>query len=211
MEKEYIFKSYVSTDITHDPVFKNEKFDLFGNSSEIDDPELYWSEGYRYLLIKPSEVNNDAHMLFKIACYLFYHPNKFNDKHIVYFIGDKNIGENIEKQFSNQIVKLISYKEINNWFPKNIDEILKYALKYLLGLQKYYGQVFSYQILHLPYLFFIDRNLTDEEKNESFLFFKNILFEENYLKYTYKHDYFFHFTLTRKTNDEYSNEIKKAI
>lgn len=215
MERTYTFKECEKNNIKHDPVFKNKKFKLYDVGSIADDAkkhcELYFVEDYFYALFKPSDVDKDEDMLFRIACYLFHHPNFHNDSYIVYIIGDKNVLDNFTYNFSNHTVKLISYEEINNWFPKNIEDIFRLVIRYILRFQKYYGQNFSDHVLQNIYLFCIDRNLSDTEQTTTFKYLKTILFEEEYLIQTSPYPAL-EFCLSPLAIDKYQekeNEISK--
>lgn len=210
---DYIFNEFTSSIVKTDPVFNDSKFTMFGDPASSESaPVLFWVKNCRYLLVNPNDnkVNNHS-FLFKAACFLFYHLKTINDKSVVYFIGDINLGDQIKNKFSNQIIKLVSYEEIENWYPKNIDEIICYFVRYLLKQQTHYGQRFSSELLNSNYLLFVDTQLTKEEQKESFDYIKNNLFNQEFLhKVGNSYDNQFSFLITEKAINRFQETRYKT-
>ena len=43
---------------------------------------------------------------------------------VTYFIGDINKCKSVSYDFTSQVVKIVSYEMINQWFPKSVNEII---------------------------------------------------------------------------------------
>lgn len=210
---EYVFNKFTASNVKVDPIFNLPNFRMFGNpASLISTPVLFYVEEYKYLLVNPddSRLNNHS-FLFKAACFLFHHPKILNDKNVVYFIGDINLGDRIKNEFSNQVIKLVSYEEIENWYPKNIDEILCYLVRYLLKQQTHYGQRFSSELINSNYLLFVDTTLKEKEQLESLDYIKNILFEQGLLqRIGNSYDNKFSFIVTERSINKYQETRYKS-
>ena len=102
---EYKFGQYTSSEYRRDPIFKNEKFDMFGNVGGWNTPILFTTDKYRYVIVSPDDICDNEELVFKIATYLSHHPARVNGTPVTYFFGEINKCDEISREFSNQITK----------------------------------------------------------------------------------------------------------
>ena len=119
----YKFFNYSSSDVIEDPVFNNKEFSLFGDPGLFDGPELYHVDKYSYALSNPEKDKNNKELMFKIATYLYHHPTSLNNKLVTYFFGELNDCQNISEGFTNQVVKIVTYEMLDEWYPKTLEEV----------------------------------------------------------------------------------------
>ncbi len=200
------FSKITSTEFSIDPVFSNSRFEMCGDASIIGGPTLFTVENYRYVLISPYEVISDREMLFKISTYLYHNPTIKDGLPITYFIGDINKCKLASTGFENQIVKIVSYEMINQWFPKSINEINSHVIKTLLRKQKYYGKVFNTIDFDLKLLLFIPTYLSEGEKYQAETFIKKQLFDKGLLIKRREYDNQIEFIVSEKAIDLYQED-----
>lgn len=200
------FLKFYSSEFSADPVFSNQQFEMYGDASSVDSPILYVVENYRYALISPYEVISDGEMLFKISTYLYHNPTIKDGLPITYFIGDINKCKLASTGFENQIVKIVSYEMINQWFPKSINEINSHVIKTLLRKQKYYGKVFNTIDFDLKLLLFIPTYLSEGEKYQAETFINKQLFDKGLLIKRREYDNQIEFIVSEKAIDLYQED-----
>lgn len=151
-----VFHNYTTTAYNEDPIFKNKAYHLYGNPAVQNAPDLFWVDSYRYVLISPDDFKNNKELCFKVGAYL-YHHKAIEDKFEVYtyFFGDINKCKEIGEEFENQICKYVSYEMLEEWYPKNLEEINDKFVNYFLAQQKYYGQTFRLGDYDMRYLLFL--------------------------------------------------------
>ena len=149
---KYNFVEMRSSNYNVDPIFKNNDYQLFGNPIGRNTPELFYSNNYKYVLTEPKIIIDNEDLAFKIGAYLYHHGTFANDMHIVYFIGDINKCREISEEFSNQVPKLVSYEMIEDWFPKNLEQLSDKVINYFLKKINYFGQQINLNEYDLEYL-----------------------------------------------------------
>lgn len=151
-----VFHNYTTTAYNEDPIFKNKAYHLYGNPAVRNAPVLFWVDSYRYVLISPDDFKQNEILCFKVGAYL-YHHKAVEDKYenYTYFFGDINKCKEIGEEFENQICKYVSYEMLEEWYPKNLEEINDKFVNYFLAQQKYYGQTFRLGDYDMRYLLFL--------------------------------------------------------
>lgn len=203
------FHKLNSTAYKTDPVFSNDKFEMYGSAVIFDCPLLFCVDNHRYVLITPSDINENERLAFKIATYLYHHETMSNGLPITYFFGDINKCKEIGESFTNQICKYISYEMIEEWYPKNISEINDYVINYFLSKQQYYGQEFQYFDYDLSYLLFIPKYLGSGASNQSENFMRSQLFSKGYFKQVHAYDNKLFFVLTEYAIEKFQKAKEK--
>ena len=206
----YKFFNYNSSDVTQDPVFDNKNFKLFGDPSSFDGPELYHVDKYSYALCNPEKDKNNKELMFKIATYLYHHPTSLNNKLVTYFFGELNDCQNISDGFTNQVVKIVTYEMLDEWYPKNLEEVNSKIINYFINKQSFYGKKFILNDYDRNFLFFIPKTLNVGEQSQSFDYIKSQLFSNGYLIKGQCYDNKIEFTLSNIAIEKYQkNEFTK--
>lgn len=200
---EYKFGQYTSSEYRRDPIFKNEKFDMFGNVGGWNTPILFTTDKYRYVIVSPDDICDNEELVFKIATYLSHHPARVNGTPVTYFFGEINKCDEISREFSNQITKAVSYEMIEEWFPKNISEINERVICYFLEKQTYYGQEFEWTGNDKNYLMFIPTTLDSDAQNRSYDFITKQIFSKGLLNKTRMYDNRIWFTISEEAIEHY--------
>lgn len=198
-----------SSEYKTDPVFLNDKFEMYGSAVIPNCPLFFCIDNYRYILITPSDINANKALAFKIATYLYHHETMLNENPIIYFFGDINKCKEIGNSFTNQIRKYISYEMIEEWYPKNISEINNYVINYFLNKQQYYGQEFQYFDYDLSYLLFIPKYLGKEAIKQSENFMRSQLFSKGYFKQVNHYDDKLFFVITEYAIERFQKAKEK--
>lgn len=189
-----------------EPVFKKDTFTIYKMRGIFNSPILIEVENYRYVLVEPEDIENNEELLFKIATYLYYHPDKINGVPVTYFIGDINKCKSYSADFENQIVKIVSYEMIEQWYPKSINEINSHIIKFLLTKQNYYGKVFNTEEFDMQLLLFIPTYLSEGEKYQAETFIKKQLFDKGLLIKRGEYDNQIEFIVSEKSIDLYQED-----
>ena len=200
------FSRFTSTEFSADPVFSNHQFEMYSDESTVGGPTLFVVENYRYILISPYEVISNKDMLFRIATYLYHNPTMKDGLPVTYFIGDINKCKSVSYGFASQIVKIVSYEMINQWFPKSVNEINSHVIKTLLRKQKYYGKVFNTIDFDLKLLLFIPTYLSEGEIYQAETFIKKQLFDKELLIQRRAYDNQIEFIVSEKAIDLYQED-----
>lgn len=174
-----VFLSYSSTAYPIDPIFGEKQFEMYGNAAAFRSPILFLVREYRYVLIHPDDFRHNEDLCFKVATYLYHHKTEENGMVVTYFFGDINDCKEVGDDFSNQICKYVSYEMVDEWYPKNLNEINDYVINFFLDKQRYYGQDFLLNEYDMHYLFFIPKTLNDYEFLQSKGFIIKQLKEKN--------------------------------
>lgn len=207
----YKFLRCSSSDIIIDPAFNNDKFDLFEDPSLSNGPELYHVDKYRYVLSNPEKDRSNDDLMFKIATYLYHHPTSLNNKAVTYLFGNLNDCQNISEGFKNQVVKIVTYEMLEEWYPKTLEEVNSKIVNYFINKQSYYGKVFVLNDYDMNYLFFIPKTLNDVEQHQSCEYLKSQLFSNGYFSKGVCYDNKIAFTLSNIAIEKYQeNEITKT-
>lgn len=207
---KYQFRSSINGNITVDPVFGKTDFKLFETDRLFDGPEAYILGDIRYVLTNPEAIRNNKDLIFKIATYIYHHPTKLNNKMVTYLFGNLDECQNIGEEFYNQVVKIVTYEMLEEWYPKTLEEVNSKIINYLLEHQTYYGKIFRSNELDKNYLYFIKKNLTFSEQNQSYNYIFNQLFSNGYLIKGKSYDNITEFTISSKAIEKYQrNGITK--
>ena len=176
------FYEYRDPSIEYDPVFKNSDFRLLGKPCSIyDEPELYYVNNYKYILSNPKEDKLNEKLMFKIATYLYYHQTSLNNKKVLYIFGTQNNCQKIGNLFKNNVIKIVTYEMLDEWYPKNLEEINSNIINYFINKQSFYGQIFNLNEYDKNYLFFVPKSLKSNDQIQSFDYIKSQLFLNGYL------------------------------
>ena len=168
---KYIFDSFSSSNVEVDPVFKTDKFEMFGNVyTEEHSPLLFEvhlpnQRRFKYCLIKPMDLITNDDLLLKIRRYLIAHEHNENRDKLVntYFIGELNEAIDVASTFSNQTIIYVTYDMVEQWYPKSIDEVFDVIVGYVLQNQRHIGQFFNFFSIKDDVLF-VDPSLSEDEK-----------------------------------------------
>ena len=206
----YNFFKCNSSTVTKDPVFNNDNFFLYCDPSLFDGPEMYCVDKYKYVLCNPEKDKNNNELMFKIATYLYHHPTTLNNKKVIYFFGELNDCQNISEGFKNQVIKIITYEMLDEWYPKTLEEINSKIINYFIDNQSFYGKKFVLNDYNKNYLFFISKSLDSEDQLQSFDYIKSQLFLNGYFNKEQCNDNKIEFTLSNIAIEKYQkNEIIK--
>ena len=167
----YLFDKFSCSDIKTDPVFKTEKFEMYGDVLREEHAPMLFEiylpnrRRFKYCLINPMEVIDNDDLLLKIRRYLISHEdNQDIQKPVnVYFIGDLNKAIDVSSTFSNQTIFHVTYDMVRQWYPKSIDEMFNVIIGFVLKRQKYNGQMFRFYDIDDDVLF-VDHSLGADEK-----------------------------------------------
>jgi len=147
-----------------DPIFNENNYLIYGNPAGRNTPEMFLVGNYRYILISPNDFRDNEDLCFKAATYLYHNRVKEErDEIYTYFIGDINACKEVGDYFENQICKYVSYVMLEEWYPKNLEQINDKVVNFFLAQQKYYGQWFSLSDYDANYLLFISKSLARNE------------------------------------------------
>lgn len=152
----------------------------------------------------PEKVSKDLILSFHIACYLFHNAPEFSALPTTYIVGDASVADEIGSELSNQVVKIVTYGEIENWFPKNIERTEQLIIRFLLKKQDHYGQLFISSIFD-NYLLCIPFNLPDKSQEESRNFICKCLLDDGLIEKRRPGDDLFYFVVTRTALERYQD------
>ena len=212
MEKEkYIFLPYRNSKYDVDPVFKTRDFTLFGNPGSLSDtPDLFevylGQRRFAYCLIEPKRIVNDNKKLLKIRRYLIAHENNEDLDNLIntYFIGDMQKSLDVSSGFSDQNIILVTFSMIEQWYPKQMKDIFKNIIQYVLRKQSYPGQHNFFLQLSDDVLF-TDPSLNENEKRDYKLYLLQCMKEEGLVSIINTGAHIDCFTLTAKAVDSIEN------
>ena len=176
MEK-YKFNKFSSSEYKKDMVFSNENYEMYGSPREFNAPILFCVEKYRYVITEPLKLKDNEKLLFKIGAYLYHNPNNIDGVPVTYFFGDISKCKDISDEFENQIIKIVSYEMVEEWYPKSLNDINDRIIKFLLNEQKFYGQLFIFDDKYdYNYLLFVPKYMGQANIYNGIDFIKSQLF-----------------------------------
>lgn len=202
---KYIFNEFQSGQYEFDPIFKDKEFVTCGNPGSREQKAIWFKvDKYSYILVDPKNVLDDSVLAFHIACYLSHNAPEISDIPTTYIIGDPSIAEEIGSELSNQVVRVVTYGEIENWFPKNIERIEQLIIRFLLKKQDHYGKIFKYDIFD-NYLLCIPSYLPEQSQRESQDFICKCLLDDGLIEKRRYGDDLFEFIITREALERYQD------
>lgn len=201
----YEFHEYRSSQYDSDPVFKINQFRMFGNAARSDAPILFVAGRYRYVITDVIKTLYDEELIYKIGVYLYHHETSSNDLPVTYFFGDISECKNISEGFSNQAIRLVSFEMIEEWFPKNINEINQKVIQYFLSKQTHYGQEFEWTGNDINKLLFISPKLNKKDQNEEYNYKTAQIFKKGLITRTKAADNQIWFNIAEEAVEQYQN------
>ena len=187
MEK-YKFHQYTSSEFDCDPIFKEKQFQMFGHAGCYGSPILFVVDRYRYVIADPINMLRDEELVYRIGVYLYHHEIKSNGLPVTYFFGDISKCKEISEEFTSQAIRLVSHEMIDEWFPKNINEINQKIIQYFLSKQTHYGQEFEWTGNDKNKLFFISPKLDAGAQRQEYNFITTQIFKKGLVSKTQNAD-----------------------
>lgn len=209
MEK-YKFHQYTSSAYDCDPIFKCENFDMYGNAGSYGSPILFTVDRYRYVITDPIHMLQDEELVYKIGVYLYHHATSSNHLPITYFFGDIGLCKEISEEFTSQAIRLVSVEMIDEWYPKNINEINKRIVQYFLSKQTHYGQEFEWTGNDKNKLLFISPKLNQEAQNQEYDFLTAQIFKKGLVLKTQRADNRTWFVISEEAVELYQNSEENS-
>lgn len=209
---KYEFYQIYSAEYNQDLVFSSKQFNMFGTAGVYNSPLLFCVDKYRYVIINPFEIKSNQDLLFKIGAYLYHNPHNINGLPVTYFFGDISKCEDVSSGFDNQIVKIVSYEMVEEWYPKTLNEINNKIVSFFLNKQKFYGQVFVLNDEYdYNYLFFVSKTLGASNINQGITFIRKQLFDKKLFIQKSAYDNQIDFILSEFAVDTYQpTQINKS-
>lgn len=204
MEK-YKFHQITSSEYGCDPIFDNKEFQMFGNAACYGAPVLFVTDRYRYVITDPLRMLQNDELKYKISVYLYHHESNSNGLPVTYFFGDISKCKEISEEFSSQAIRLVSQEMIDEWFPKNINEINHRIIQYFLSKQTHYGQEFEWTGNDKNRLFFISPNLDSGAQYQEYNFITTQIFKKGLVLKTKNADNRIWFVVSEEAIELYQN------
>jgi nucleoside 2-deoxyribosyltransferase len=197
MEK-YQFLSTTSSEYKADPLFHYQNFSLFCDQSMgCSGPLIFYAGPYNYLISERKLLQNKE-FTFKAACYIYYNWESNPDNPMIFFIGSTNDCNEIAKEFSNQIIRIVSPEMIEDWYPKTPSQIARLFVNFFFDKQTHFGQLFSEGDFDLRFLTFSPHYLQEDEIHENQKFVMHFLIDNDFIEEKVSLDGPSHFLLTEK-------------
>ena len=209
MEK-YKFNQMTSSEYDHDPLFENKEFRMFGNAACYGSPLLFVTDRYQYVITDPIRMLKNVELKYKISVYLYHHESKSNGLPVTYFFGDISKCKEISEEFTNQAIRLVSQEMIDEWFPKNINEINQKIIQYFLSKQTHYGQEFEWTGNDKNRLFFISPKLDSGAQHQEYNFITAQIFKKGLVSKTKNADNRIWFVVSEEAIELYQNSEKNS-
>ncbi|MBQ4585177.1 MAG: hypothetical protein IJA82_03110 [Clostridia bacterium] len=204
MEK-YKFHQMTSSEYGCDPIFDNKEFQMFGNAACDGAPVLFVTDRYRYVITDPLRMLQNDELKYKISVYLYHHESNSNGLPVTYFFGDISKCKEISEEFSSQAIRLVNQEMIDEWFPKNINEINHRIIQYFLSKQTHYGQEFEWTGNDKNRLFFISPNLDSGAQYQEYNFITIQIFKKGLVLKTKNADNRIWFVVSEEAIELYQN------
>lgn len=209
MEK-YKFHQYTSSEFDCDPIFKEKQFEMFGHAGCYGSPILFVVNRYRYVIVDPINMLRNEELVYRIGVYLYHHETKSNELPVTYFFGDISKCKEISEEFTSQAIRLVSQEMIDEWFPKNINEINQKIIQYFLAKQTHYGQEFEWTGNDKNKLFFISPNLDSGAQYQEYSFITAQIFKKGLVSKTKNADNRIWFVVSEEAIELYQNSEKNS-
>ena len=209
MEK-YKFHQYTSSEFDCDPIFKEKQFEMFGHAGCYGSPILFVVKRYRYVIVDPINMLRNEELVYRIGVYLYHHETKSNELPVTYFFGDISKCKEISEEFTSQVIRLVSQEMIDEWFPKNINEINQKIIQYFLAKQTHYGQEFEWTGNDKNKLFFISPNLDSGAQYQEYSFITAQIFKKGLVSKTKNADNRIWFVVSEEAIELYQNSEKNS-
>lgn len=209
MEK-YKFHQYTSSEFDCDPIFKEKQFEMFGHAGCYGSPILFVVKRYRYVIVDPINMLRNEELVYRIGVYLYHHETKSNELPVTYFFGDISKCKEISEEFTSQAIRLVSQEMIDEWFPKNINEINQKIIQYFLAKQTHYGQEFEWTGNDKNKLFFISPNLDSGAQYQEYSFITAQIFKKGLVSKTKNADNRIWFVVSEEAIELYQNSEKNS-
>lgn len=209
MEK-YKFHQYTSSEFDCDPIFKEKQFEMFGHAGCYGSPILFVVNRYRYVIVDPINMLRNEELVYRIGVYLYHHETKSNELPVTYFFGDISKCKEISEEFTSQAIRLVSQEMIDEWFPKNINEINQKIIQYFLAKQTHYGQEFEWTGNDKNKLFFISPNLDSGAQYQEYSFITAQIFKKGLVSKTKSADNRIWFVVSEEAIELYQNSEKNS-
>lgn len=209
MEK-YKFHQYTSSEFDSDPIFKEKQFEMFGHAGCYGSPILFVVNRYRYVIVDPINMLRNEELVYRIGVYLYHHETKSNELPVTYFFGDISKCKEISEEFTSQAIRLVSQEMIDEWFPKNINEINQKIIQYFLAKQTHYGQEFEWTGNDKNKLFFISPNLDSGAQYQEYSFITAQIFKKGLVSKTKNADNRIWFVVSEEAIELYQNSEKNS-
>lgn len=209
MEK-YKFHQYTSSEFDCDPIFKEKQFEMFGHAGCYGSPILFVVNRYRYVIVDPINMLRNEELVYRIGVYLYHHETKSNELPVTYFFGDISKCKEISEEFTSQAIRLVSQEMIDEWFPKNINEINQKIIQYFLAKQTHYGQEFEWTGNDKNKLFFISPNLDSGAQYQEYSFITAQIFKKGLVSKTKNADNRIWFVVSEGAIELYQNSEKNS-
>ena len=209
MEK-YKFHQYTSSEFDCDPIFKEKQFQMFGHAGCYGSPILFVVDRYRYVIVDPINMLRDEELVYRIGVYLYHHEIKSNGLPVTYFFGDISKCKEISEEFTSQAIRLVSHEMIDEWFPKNINEINQRIIQYFLFKQTHYGQEFEWTGNDKNKLFFISPKLDAAAQRQEYNFITAQIFKKGLVSKTQNADNRIWFVVSEDAIELYQNSEKNS-
>ena len=209
MEK-YKFHQYTSSEFDCDPIFKEKQFEMFGHAGCYGSPILFIVNRYRYVIVDPINMLRNEELVYRIGVYLYHHETKSNELPVTYFFGDISKCKEISEEFTSQAIRLVSQEMIDEWFPKNINEINQKIIQYFLAKQTHYGQEFEWTGNDKNKLFFISPNLDSGAQYQEYSFITAQIFKKGLVSKTKNADNRIWFVVSEEAIELYQNSEKNS-
>ncbi len=209
MEK-YKFHQYTSSEFDCDPIFKEKQFEMFGHAGCYGSPILFVVNRYRYVIVDPINMLRNEELVYRIGVYLYHHETKSKELPVTYLFGDISKCKEISEEFTSQAIRLVSQEMIDEWFPKNINEINQKIIQYFLAKQTHYGQEFEWTGNDKNKLFFISPNLDSGAQYQEYSFITAQIFKKGLVSKTKNADNRIWFVVSEEAIELYQNSEKNS-
>lgn len=207
---KYKFHQYTSSGFDCDPIFKEKQFQMFGHAGCYGSPILFVVDRYRYVIVDPINMLRDEELVYRIGVYLYHHEIKSNGLPVTYFFGDISKCKEISEEFTSQAIRLVSHEMIDEWFPKNINEINQRIIQYFLFKQTHYGQEFEWTGNDKNKLFFISPKLDAAAQRQEYNFITAQIFKKGLVSKTQNADNRIWFVVSEDAIELYQNSEKNS-
>ena len=207
---KYKFHQYTSSEFDCDPIFKEKQFQMFGHAGCYGSPILFVVDRYRYVIVDPINMLRDEELVYRIGVYLYHHEIKSNGLPVTYFFGDISKCKEISEEFTSQAIRLVSHEMIDEWFPKNINEINQRIIQYFLFKQTHYGQEFEWTGNDKNKLFFISPKLDAAAQRQEYNFITAQIFKKGLVSKTQNADNRIWFVVSEDAIELYQNSEKNS-
>ncbi len=104
----------------------------------------------RYIGNRASNANIKDNL--KASDFLVYHKSEKSE----YFIGTQEEFEDFILTFPHSQACWVTKQQIENWYPRNLSDILNMAILYFNEKQEYFGQTIKYSYFQLRSIYLID-------------------------------------------------------